>query len=226
MRAALEDRLISANPVERLSLPRLEREEMRFLDVDEVWRLTEEIGPDYRAFVLLAGYGGLRLGELLGLRWRNVDLLRRNVKVVETLTDLAGHLSFGPPKTSAAVRTIALPRFVCDELGTLAQRAANRDDLVFLSPDGHSCRASLLRRRIWAPAVDRAGLTPLRMHDLRHTAISLWIAAGANPKQIAVRAGHTSVSVVLDRYGHLLPQHDDALIAALERPRPGAQAVS
>lgn len=70
-----------------------------------------------------------------------------------------------------------------------------------------------------AVAVELAAIdTPLRMHDLRHTATSLWIAAGANPKQIAVRAGHTSVSVVLDRYGHLLPQHDDALLLGLEYP--------
>jgi len=63
------------------------------------------------------------------------------------------------------------------------------------------------------------------MHDLRHTAISLWIAAGANPKQIAVRAGHTSVSVVLDRYGHLFPQHDDALLQALEYSAPSSAAA-
>ena len=78
-------------------------------------------------------------------------------------------------------------------------------------------RASLFRRRFWVPAINVAGLAPLRVHDLRHTAVSLWIAEGANPKQVAVRAGHTSVSVVLDRYGHLYPQHDDDLMAALQR---------
>jgi len=58
----------------------------------------------------------------------------------------------------------------------------------------------------------------LRIHDLRHTAVALWIAAGANPKHVAVRAGHTSVSVVLDRYGHLYPQQELDLMEALERP--------
>ena len=93
---------------------------------------------------------------------------------------------------------------------------------MFRSPEGHTVRPGLLRRRFWNPAVASAELAPLRIHDLRHTAIALWIAAGANPKQIATRAGHTSVAVVLDRYGHLLPQHDDPLIQALEaqaRPR-------
>jgi integrase len=62
-----------------------------------------------------------------------------------------------------------------------------------------------------APAIKAAGLAPLRPHDLRHTAVALWIAAGANPKEVSVRAGHTSVSFTLDRYGHLFPGHDTEL---------------
>jgi len=225
MRAALEDRLIAANPVERLPLPKVEREEMRFLTADELRHLADTIDPRYRAFVLVAGYGGFRLGELLALRWKRVDLLRRQITITETLTDLAGQISFGPPKTKAAVRTVGLPAFVADELAQIASQPLDRDALVFQSAEGYAVRPGLLRRRYWTPAVEEAGLTPLRIHDLRHTAISLWIAAGANPKQIAVRAGHTSVSVVLDRYGHLFPQHEDALLQALEYPASSA-AVS
>ena len=88
---------------------------------------------------------------------------------------------------------------------------------MFRSPDGHPIRATLFRRRFWAPAVREAGLDPFRIHDLRHTAVSLWIADGANPKHVAVMAGHTSVSVVLDRYGQLYEQGDDELIRRLER---------
>jgi integrase len=105
---------------------------------------------------------------------------------------------------------------VCDELARIAPPGVEPDTLVFRSPDGFVLRPSLFRRRVWNPAVERAGLGPLRIHDLRHTAVSLWIAERANPKQVAVRAGHTSVSVVLDRYGHLYPQQDDDLMDALE----------
>ena len=66
------------------------------------------------------------------------------------------------------------------------------------------------------PAVDAANLAPLRPHDLRHTAVALWIAAGASPKEIATRAGHTSIVTVLDRYGHLLPGHEDKVNDALD----------
>ena len=109
-----------------------------------------------------------------------------------------------------------MPRFVTDELSQLAGPGAEPDELVFRSPAGQPVRASLFRRRFWAPAVRSAGLEPLRIHDLRHTAVSLWIANGAHPKQVAVLAGHSSVSVVLDRYGHLYPAQDDELMSRLE----------
>lgn len=215
--AAFEDRLITHNPVAKLPLPRIERREMRFLDTDGVWALTDEIDRRYRAFVLLGAFGGLRLGEMLGRRWSRVDLLRRRVNVAETLVDIRGSLSFGPPKTKAAVRSVPIPSFVCEELSTLADPPIDPDQLVFRSPEGHPVRATLFRRRFWGPAVRKAGLEPLRIHDLRHTAVSLWIAEGASPKHVAVLAGHTSVSVVLDRYGHLYPQQDDELMRRLEQ---------
>jgi integrase len=65
--------------------------------------------------------------------------------------------------------------------------------------------------RVWRPATRKADLDGLRIHDLRHIAVALWIAAGAGPKEVATRAGHTSVSFTLDRYGHLYPEADTAL---------------
>ena len=88
--------------------------------------------------------------------------------------------------------------------------------MVFPAPEGGPLRLSLWRRRTWAPAVEKAGVAPLRIHDMRHTAVALWIAAGASPNEIASRAGHTSVSVVLDRYGHLLPGSEDKVNDALD----------
>jgi integrase len=67
------------------------------------------------------------------------------------------------------------------------------------------------RARVWRPPTRKADLEGLRIHDLRHTAVALWIAAGANPKEVTTRAGHTSVSFTLDPYGHLYPESDAAL---------------
>ena len=214
LRAAQEDKLIAVNPAERITLPKIEREEMRCLNAREVHVLADAIDPRYRGFVLLGAYGGLRLGEILALRVGRVDIANQRVRVTETLVDLNGHQSFGPPKTKAAVRNVTLPRFVIDSLDLAGKRD---NDLVIQSPEGDPVRVSTWRRRFWKPATVAAGVAPLRIHDLRHTAISLWIAAGGNPKQIAARAGHTSVSVVFDRYGHLYEEQDAPLVAALER---------
>jgi len=77
-------------------------------------------------------------------------------------------------------------------------------------------RVSNFRQKIWRPAAVSANLDGLRIHDLRHTAVALWIAAGASPKEVAQRAGHSSVSFVLDRYGHLFPEADTALRTRLD----------
>jgi integrase len=77
-----------------------------------------------------------------------------------------------------------------------------------LRPNTEARDEWLFRQRFWLPAIKAAGLDGLRIHDLRHTAVALWIAAGANPKEVAARAGHASVCFTLDRYGHLYPEVD------------------
>lgn len=124
-----------------------------------------------------------------------------------------------------------LPRSVLNALeGHVA--GLSPDDLVFAAPEGGPLRRSLFHRRFWAPATTEAGVAPLRIHDLHHTAVAFWIAAGASPKEIARRAGHASVVTVLDRYGHLLPGEEDRVTDALDLTaqtavaRPAALVVS
>jgi hypothetical protein len=104
-----------------------------------------------------------------------------------------------------------LPGGVVDELAVHLRAPGRPTDDVFRAPAGGPLRINRFRYRMWLPAVMAAGLRGLRIHDLRHTAVALWIAAGASPKEVAARAGHTSVSFVLDRYGHLFPESDAAL---------------
>jgi len=175
----------------------------------------------YRALVLVGAYGGLRIGELAGLRRSRVDLLRGTVEVAEIVTEVGGRLRVGPPKTRASRRTAGLRRTVVAELAAHLAAPAERDALVFTAPKGGPLRVIAFRARIWRPATRTAGLDGLRIHDLRHTAVALWIAAAANPKEVAARAGHTSVSFTLDRYGHLYPESD----ARPPRPAVLARAV-
>jgi hypothetical protein len=138
------------------------------------------------------------------------------VDVAETVVEVEGRLLFGPPKTRAGRRRIRLPRRVVDELALHLRAPGRPTDPVFRSPAGGPLRVTAFRGRIWRPATLAAGLPGLRIHDLRHTAVALWIAAGASPKEVAVWAGHTSTSFVLDRYGHLFPESDAALCDRLD----------
>jgi integrase len=217
LRAAVNDGRLHRNPAERLELPRIEREEMRFLTPIEVATLADTIDPAYKAFVILGAYGGLRRGEMLALRRKHIDLLHAKVEIVATLVELSGRLHENPPKTKAGRRTVPIPNIVVMALSEhLALSPGEPDDYLFTAPMGGPVRSAAWRTRVWDPATKRAGLTPLRVHDLRHTAVALWIAAGANPKEVAARAGHTSVVTVLDRYGHLLPGSEDRVTNALD----------
>jgi integrase len=218
MSAGVDAGIIPTNPCDRVPLPRVEREEMRFLNPEEVARLAAAITPRYRALVLLGAYGGLRIGELAGLRRGRIDVLRSRVDIAEICVEVSGHLTYGQPKTRAGRRSISLPRSVAAALNEHLSDYTEtvRDAFVFTAPEGGALRVPAWRRRHWAPAVEAAGLDPLRPHDLRHTAVALWIASGANPLEVSRRAGHTSTSFTQDRYGHLYPEADSSLAARLD----------
>jgi len=222
--SAVDAKQINANPCDRVPLPKVEREEMRFLNPEDVERLAGAIAPRYRALVLVAAYGGLRIGELSALRRGRVDVLRRRVTVAETCVELSGHLIFNQPKTRAGRRSVTLPPFVMaalnDHLATYTE--TDRDAFVFTAPEGGVLRVPAWRRRHWGPAVVAAGLAPLTPHALRHTAVALWIATGANPLEVSKRAGHTSTSFTQDRYGHLYEDADEQLADRLESLAAGA----
>jgi integrase len=190
---------------------------VRAATVHQVAKLAEVIDQRYRALVLLAAYGGLRWGELIGLRVRHVDLLHGRVTVEDQITEVNGQLLVGPPKTDAGRRTVTLPAVVVQVLaGHLEQHAEpGVDGHVFPAPDGGTLRRSNFNRRIWQPALTKAGLQGLRVHDLRHTAATLAAAAGATTKELMDRIGHSSPAAAL-RYQHVIEERRSALALALD----------
>jgi integrase len=171
-------------------LPKIEREEMRFL-TPEIVDLAEAIHARYRVLVFVGAYSGLRMGELAGLRQSRVDLLAGAVTAAESLTEVKGKPIAGPPKTRAGGRTVGLPPFVVRELEAHLAVAQRPGSHIFTAPGGREAAGpGLSGARLWVPASRAAGLQGLRIHDLRHTAVALWIAAGATPKEVAVRGAH------------------------------------
>ncbi len=160
---------------------------------------------------------------MCGLRVGRLNLVQGTVEVAETLTVVSVQVEVGPTK-SYARRTVGLPRSLCDEMGRYLGRrtheqgrAVQPDDYVFTAPKGGPLRRDLLFKRFIRPAVEQAGLPPaLRLHDLRHTCVSLLIQLGAHPKAIQERLGHSSITVTMDVYGHIFPSVAEALTERLD----------
>lgn len=191
---------------------------MRALTAEEIWTVAGAVPARDRALVILLGLCGLRIGEAAALTVDDFDFLRRSVRITKAASEVAGKILVGPTKTGAN-RAVALPRIVVEELAAhLAAYPPGPKGLIFGRLGGGYLRRNAWRRRVWVPAVKRAKISdPLpRPHDLRHTAASLAIQAGAHPKAIQAMLGHSSITVTLDRYGHLFPSLSESLADAVD----------
>jgi integrase len=229
---AVRDGRLVRNPADRVSLPRETPRDRRYLTHEQVRELAAacadpaasvakrraergHLSADYELVVLFLAYTGVRFGEMAALRVRRLDPLKRRVEIAEAVTSVNGALVWGTPKGHAR-RWISVPRFVAERLGEhVAGRAP--DDLVFTSPQGEPLRASNFRRDVFDRATDAVGLSGLVPHELRHTAASLAIAAGADVKVVQAMLGHKSATMTLDLYGHLFDDRLDEVADALDR---------
>jgi integrase len=224
---AVRLQLLGRNPAQAVSPPRPQRPEMRVLSPADAQRLLEVSRPTrYYSLIYLALATGARLGELLAVRWQEVDLERGVVEITRTARFFSGQgVTFGQPKTHRSRRPIALSP---ETLAVLREHRqvqleerlqvgpGYRDgDLVFADAVGRALYDSTVRRAFYA-IVQEAGLAHLRIHDLRHTAATLMLRAGVNPKVVSERLGHATVSVTLDTYSHVLPDLQREAAAALD----------
>jgi integrase len=217
LNAAVEAGYLPRNPAAIKGAGIERTAEMRHVSIPQLTALAEAVPARYRALILVAGFGGLRWAELVGLRRGHVDLAGARLHVVEQAAEVAGKFIVGPPKTEAGRRVVTLPALAVAALAEHLDRyaAPGPDGLVFLSARGKYLARSSFRRLVWLPALQQAGLDGLRVHDLRHTAATLAAAAGATTKELMERMGHTSPRVAL-RYQHVMADRQAALAAALD----------
>ena len=204
---------LARNPAEGVPLPRLVRKPAVFLDHRQVAQLAEACDP-YGLLVRFLAYTGLRWGEATALRRHRLDLVRRRVTVATAFVAVGGQLVETSPK-SHRTREVPVPRFLAVQLGEHVE-GLDPQGLVFTTPAGAPLRSSNFRQRCWLEAVEACGLDGLRVHDLRHTAASLAVKSGANPKVVQQMLGHASAAMTLDVYAGLFNADLDDVAARLD----------
>ncbi len=226
---AVKWRMVPRNVAEVVKAPRpTPTREMCALSVAEVRRLLETArGDRLEALYVLAVHTGMRQGELLALRWQDVDLENATVSVRRTMTKSGGRLLLGEPKTRKSRRTIRLTGAAVETLrGHLARQIGEIErlgdlyedaGLVFASEAGTLFNPTNLRKRSFARILERAKLPRgIRFHDLRHTCATLLFGRGVHPKYVQELLGHSSVGITLDTYSHVMPGMEDHAARAME----------
>jgi integrase len=209
--------LITRNPTQATIKPKIPRKEMETLTDNQVQTfLLTARGARFEMIYLLALTTGLRAGELLGLRWSDLDWVTCRLQVKRQLQRLpeGKGLAFSEPKSSAGRRVVVLGTYTLEKLREhynkqqLARQFAGErwqeDDLIFTSTIGTPLDLRNVYRE-YKEILKQGGLPDLRFHDLRHTAATLMLQQGIHPKVVQERLGHSQISLTLDTYSHVLP---------------------
>jgi integrase len=207
--------------------PRPSPEEIRPLNREQTKTLLEAAQADrFEALYVLAVTTGLRQGELLGLKWEDVDLEEGVVRVRRTLTRHKARLLLGEPKTKRSRRTVRVSETAVDALNKhLARQMGEKkhlgelyrdQGLVFATQRGTLVNPTNLRKRSFKPLLKKAGLPAIRFHDLRHTCATLLLSKNVNPKIVSEMLGHATIAITLDTYSHVLPNMQESATRALE----------
>ena len=195
---------------------------MRALDEKEMAALLKLVqGTRLYMPILLGVSGGMRRGEILALRWQDLDLETGRAVICRSLEQTREGLRFKLPKTDRGRRTVVLPSFTCDTLRThRVEQAKNRlalgpayhdRDLICPREDGSPWPPDMLSTA-FAALVRRSGLSHVRFHDLRHTHATQLLKQGVHPKIVSERLGHSNIGITLDTYSHVLPgMQEDAM---------------
>lgn len=217
--SAVEDGLVFTNPAARVSPPRVDPAERRFLTPVELIRLEAEMPSWWSLIVPFAATTGLRIGELAALQVRDLRLAAGEVHVRRTALEMSGHLEYGGPKSRAGIRTVptVYPRLAERLAEHIADRGLGPNAWLFAGERGAGLRPNTWRARRWVPAVEAAGLPDPQPHPhaMRHTAIAAWLASGVPVIRAAAWAGH-SPRVLEQTYSHLLDVDHEPVRAKLE----------
>lgn len=213
---AVADQMIRRNPCTIKGASTVHTPERPTATVQEVYDLADAIQPRYRALVLMAGFLGLRWGELIGLHRRDVDLDAGAVRVRRAVAELNnGAREVKAPKSAAGKRTVSIPAAIVPDIRDHLERYAEpgADGRVFVGAKGATPRRNHFNR-LWRKACEEAGIKGLHFHDLRHTGNTLAASTGASTRELMARMGHSTARAALI-YQHASAERDRLIAEAL-----------
>ncbi len=221
---ALKWQIVPVNVTEAVAVPRVAKEEVRPLSPAQVKVFLkavegERLGPMF----VLAITTGLRQGEILGLKWEDVDLDERVVRVRRTLSLDGRRVVFAPPKTQKGRRSIGLTDRAVSSLRRhralqSREKASWPEDLglVFPNKEGRPRSSRGYLTEVLRDVLKAAGLPEIRFHDLRHTCATLLLSKNIHPKIVQEMLGHATISITLDTYSHVMPSMSRGAVSAME----------
>ena len=219
MNYAVRHRLIDFNPVRDAERPRRqgtkgEEKTISILAPEQIRNFLEAVTDrKYQALFLTATMTGARQGEILGLKWSDVDFKKKQGHICRTFN----HGRFFMPKTKGSRRSIDLSPVVVSTLASWKLMSGGRnDDLVFPNEAGGPMNYSNMVQRYFLKALEKAGIQRIRFHDLRHTYASLLLSQGENIKYVQTQLGHSSPTVTLNVYAHLMKSENQEAALRLE----------
>lgn len=177
--------------------------------------LKAAVGDRYEALYVLALTTGMRQGELLGLRWEDIDLDRGVLRIRRALMTGYGKQTYEAPKTAKGRRAVALTPTAVAALRR-HRNGCQDDGPVFRNRVGGPVHPKNLVDRSFRPLLKRAGLPQIRFHDLRHTVATLLLGKGIHPKIVQEMLGHANISITLDTYSHVLPNMQAGAVDAMQ----------
>ena len=224
---AQRDQVVTFNPCAHTELPKVIKKKARTLTPAEYDTILASLPAQHRLMVETAINTGLRWGELIALKPRHLDLIKRTLTVEETLVEVSiknsptgQRMLTKPYPKDNEPRTMELPPDLVDQLTDwITTRHLGPDDLLFATRDGTPISRNTFRTRVWLPAIKASGIDfDVRVHDLRHAHASWLLAGGSDLKSVMDRMGHAQITTT-QKYLHALPDADQKNLDALNRIR-------
>ncbi len=202
---AVKWELIYRNPCQSVTPPKVQRKIPKVWTIDQAQTFLGAVRDhQYFGIYLIALTTGSRRGEILGMEWENIDWNKSTISIKKTVVELKGVATISTPKTAKSARKIVLPQVVIDHLKTYP----DKQGFIFQSKANTPVHPRNLLRHFYS-VLDSVDVPRIRFHDLRHTAATILLQRDVHPKKVQELLGHSSITLTLDTYSHVIPGIDD-----------------